>query len=50
MMDFYGWEDYLALRDCNLTFLPMSAQSDLIIFFHLNAIFNLTTRSTREAI
>ena len=32
------------------TLLPMSAQSDLIDFFRLNATFDPTTRSTREVI
>ncbi len=45
--DFYGWEDYFALQS---TILSMSAQSDLIDFFQLNATFDPTTRSTREVI
>ena len=35
---------------CNLTLLPMSAQSDLINFFQLNATFDPITRSTREVV
>ena len=48
---FYEWDDYAALRSCNIILLRISAQLDLISdFFHLDATYNRTTCSTCEVI